>query len=172
MADSTGTAIGDNKLNFQVCNSSDAGKPGSVLYTRTEINLTNNTYTTYLKVAKSATATTLDTTVTDSDILVKDQAFNSENDKIVSISYDMQNTSTYTQAVWTQKTAVKSIPTSAEPTAAPTAEPTATPTVAPTAEPTAAPTVAPTDTPTPTAAVNPTDTPIQQLLLNRLTHQQ
>lgn len=159
MADSTGTAIGDNKLNFQVCNSSDAGKPGSVLYTRTEINLTNNTYTTYLKVAKSATATTLDTTVTDSDILVKDQAFNSENDKIVSISYDMQNTSTYTQAVWTQKTAVKSIPTSAEPTAAPTAEPTATPTVAPTAEPTAAPTVAPTDTPTPTAAVNPTDTP-------------
>ena len=142
-----GETLGD-KLNFQINSTSSKFSAYSILYLKTEIDLTNSTYTTYLKVAKTLSST-LDTTVDDSNILVSDQPFYSDNNNITGITYITNNTSGVTQGVWSQKTVVSKLPTAqATGTPAETAEPTDAP--VPTATPEPADTPAPTDTPVPT----------------------
>lgn len=156
MTDADNNKIGENNFSFKTSSAADAGKPGSILYMRTEIDVINKTYTTWIKTVKTDKSSTdpLDTSVTDENILIADQAFNGEADDIANIVCDLQNTETYTQGIWIQKTTVAEIkeetPTetpTATPTGAPTETPTVTPTEAPTATPTAVPTAAPTVSP-------------------------
>ncbi len=167
MADADGNAIGDKKLNFQITNSSNAGNPGCILYLKTEIDNEAKTYSAWLKVAKSSAAGTLDTVISESNLLVSDQPFITESaNDITGISYNIQNTSKDTQGVWNQKTIVSKLSETIVPTdtpePTPTEEPTATPEPTETSVPTATPTTEPSDTPIPTATptAKPSDTPI------------
>lgn len=135
IADADGNATGDKKLNFQICSSSSAGNPGSILYLKTEINNETKTYSAWLKVAKSSATGALDTSVSDGDLLVSDQPFIiNTTDSITGMSYNLQNSTADTQGIWQHKTVVSKLPDTVVPVETPEPTETPAPTEAPTSE--------------------------------------
>ncbi len=107
MADESGNAIGDGVVNFKLVGTADS-TPGSILYLKEEIDVAGGTYSAWLKPVKTAAdgGSIDNTSVSDDDVLVKEQPFNTKSSKLSGISYDMQNTGKYAHGVWFNRTTI------------------------------------------------------------------